>query len=190
MCASSAAAIAALVSANAAKNSLEEQGKNNKRAIMPFLVVDNKEHNLEFDLQKDYFNLNWDTGEYSLALDTTFLLPELEIVNISKGTAKNISVQTSIKYTNEFLTKLTDNSKEELQLLLDKAPENVDLEVLLIQQFIRNNGNLSPNFSGRYDLQNFINQDLVFIGADGDRKKLKYQIHLWFYTIYISLTRI
>lgn len=173
MCATVGAAIAALVSANVARASLREQSDNNKNAIKPFLAIDEKEFDLEFDSTKENYNLNWENGEHNLIDNTTFIGSYLDVVNISQGIAKNIKVKIVIDIKDSTIEKFNENLKGKgIRLSKRPYPKREDVQAINISGEL-NVVNGIKKFDRNYRLNCFPKQEFIFIGAEGDRKQLR-----------------
>lgn len=173
MTATVGAAIAALMSANVAKNSLQEQGVSNKRAIMPFLVIENKSFQLEFKPNVAFFKLNWDTGNYDLKDGHLDIGSYLEIINISKGTAKDVKVNITIENVDNFIELLSKEMKYPIHFSTKKHPAKRDSTALCLSGSINDDGNELSFWDIMFKITNVPQQDIIFVGADGGKNQIR-----------------
>lgn len=187
MTATVGAAIAALMSANAARKNLQEQGESNKRAIMPFLVIENKSFQLEFKPHEVFFKLNWDTGNFDLKDGYLDIGSYLEIINISKGTAKDVKVKITIENVHNFIELLSREMKYPIHLTTKKHPAKRDSTALCLSGSITSDVNEFTFWDTMFNITNLPQQDIIFVGADGGKNQIRIpDSYMVLYNLYIN----
>ncbi|MFS0824803.1 hypothetical protein [Bacillus sp. 1P02SD] len=190
MIATVGAAFAALFSTNIAKNSLKEQSESNKRALEPLLVVESKEVNFILDTNYPPFLINWDTKEYDLSDSSTYYGSSLNLVNIGKGTAKNVSIDIHLENLHSFIE------------ILSKRSVRSDFDLQICDHVILNNTkalmingiHFTPStkrlINELFRIENFDDQGFIFISREefnGTRKIKIPSVFLILYNLIIYL---
>lgn len=165
------AAIAAWQSADAAKKSLEEQSENNKRAIKPHIVIEEKKFELVFNKTNERcFDLNWDNLEHKLQDRYLTGGSFMDLVNISSGNARDIKVKTVIKGYKKFITQFNEHVGE---ITIDEVDhEYRDSQVIKLD--VKQEGfTVFPSSSIDFQINNFLDEELLFIKSDGGRNSVR-----------------
>lgn len=169
------AMIATSGAAIAAKRSLVEQGLNSKRALTPLLVINNAEYSANFNSERRFSNLNWGDHNIIPVNNIDFSPQTLELINISKGTANNLIIEIELDYSELLfgeLTKLNDENRIDVSIGSDPFDENNELLYFIEHMYVEKSNSLVPSSAGSYNLNRVPKQRFLFIGPEGDNKKI------------------
>lgn len=184
------AAIAAMQSSSIASKTLKEQTNNNKTLLKPFIVVEEKEFEFSVHDNEPFYLLNWDTGDFNLKDSSNSIGIDLNVLNLSKGIAKNVKVNFEMDNYQTFISKLIEsNNYDNFTFSIDDHRFLKETSALYLKGEFSNETR-KKRLNNVFRLENFPTQKFIFLPefVNGQTNKVQFPpVFFVLYNLYFRL---